>query len=99
MSITTYKTQRHLQLTFNFNLISIDIFSVYHSEEPKFQPIPSEFSMALDKLLQTYPKFVAVKDLPLENDDLKLDCSEELFDKGFIMTEKPLSLRESNEEE
>jgi len=73
--------------------------TVYHSEEPKFQPIPSEFSMALDKLLQTYPKFVAVKDLPLENDDLKLDCSEELFDKGFIMTEKPLSLRESNEEE
>lgn len=60
----------------------------YHQYEPTFMEIEMDDSPVIFMLENEYPKFVAVKDLPVDDDDRKLAIATDLWEKGLLMTDK-----------
>lgn len=44
----------------------------YHEYEPQFLEIDAEFVSSIQKIITSYPNFIYVKELPIENDDNKV---------------------------
>ncbi|XP_074540659.1 ribosomal oxygenase 1 [Halichoeres trimaculatus] len=63
---------------------------VYHKEEPKSFGIQTEHTDAVEFLIQSYPKFVAVGSLPCESAEDRIPLVELLFERGVIHTAEPL---------
>ncbi|XP_052128148.1 ribosomal oxygenase 1 [Frankliniella occidentalis] len=63
----------------------------YHGEELQFIEIPLNFAPAVEHLIHSYPSFTAISDLPLDQDSDKVQITTELWERGLVLTEKPLS--------
>lgn len=44
----------------------------YHEYEPQFLEIDAEFVPGIQKIIISYPNFICVKELPIENDLIKV---------------------------
>lgn len=51
---------------------SIENSKVYHENEIQFLEIDENVAPCVETLINTYPNFIAVKDLNINNDDSKL---------------------------
>ncbi|XP_006272625.1 ribosomal oxygenase 1 [Alligator mississippiensis] len=63
---------------------------VYHEEELKYLQIDPEFTDGIEFLLTSYPKYVTVNTLPCNSVDEKVSLATFLFEKGLLITKKPL---------
>ncbi|KAK3914799.1 Bifunctional lysine-specific demethylase and histidyl-hydroxylase NO66 [Frankliniella fusca] len=66
----------------------------YHGEELQFIEIPLNFAPAVEYLIHSYPSFTAISDLPLDQDSDKVQITTELWERGLVLTETPLSTSE-----
>uniref|UniRef100_G3W9N5 Bifunctional lysine-specific demethylase and histidyl-hydroxylase n=1 Tax=Sarcophilus harrisii TaxID=9305 RepID=G3W9N5_SARHA len=64
---------------------------VYHQGEPKSLEIDSQYTDAIEYLFSSYPGFVQVGDLPCDNRKDQLALVTMLFEKGLLITKKPLT--------
>ncbi|KAG0716285.1 Ribosomal oxygenase 1 [Chionoecetes opilio] len=63
---------------------------VYHEEEPQFFEMSPEHAPAVEALIHTYPKYIAVEDLPVEGDDEKMTVARGLWERGLVVAAHPL---------
>ncbi|XP_024937149.1 ribosomal oxygenase 1 isoform X2 [Cephus cinctus] len=63
---------------------------VYHEYEPEYLEISRELAPAVEAIILNYPDFVAVEDLPIEDDHDKLQVVKDLWEKGILVTDEPL---------
>lgn len=59
----------------------------YHEVDSMKIKMPLEYAEAVEFLVNAYPKYIAVADLPLESDEEKLDLANELLDHQIAMVE------------
>ncbi|XP_070614312.1 ribosomal oxygenase 1 [Erythrolamprus reginae] len=64
---------------------------VYHKEEPKYCEIESEYIDGIEFLLSSYPNYICVDALPCGTLNDKIALATFLFEKGLVVTKKPLS--------
>lgn len=60
----------------------------YHEFEPNYLEIDSDMAPAVEHLIKAYPQYITVDDLPLNN-QLNMDITVELWNRGLIMLHKP----------
>lgn len=62
-------------------LIKEDVYKIYystenskeyHEYEPQFFEVDEEYVPAIKQIIKSYPNFISVKELPIENDDEKV---------------------------
>lgn len=63
---------------------------LYHGEEEQFLEIDVALVPAVSHLICSFPNFVAVEDLPIDDDDLKLQIVSDLWERGIVVTEDRL---------
>jgi lysine-specific demethylase/histidyl-hydroxylase NO66 len=58
----------------------------YHEFEPQYISIGAQLAPAVEYLLDEYPNYVQVEDLPLGADNLddKMEIANLLYDKGLV---------------
>jgi lysine-specific demethylase/histidyl-hydroxylase NO66 len=59
----------------------------YHEVDSMKIPMPLIYAESIEFLVQQYPKYVAVKELPLETEEERLDLVNELLDHQIAMVE------------
>ncbi|XP_027700772.1 ribosomal oxygenase 1 [Vombatus ursinus] len=64
---------------------------VYHQGEPKYLEIDSQYTDGIEYLFSSYPGFVQVGDLPCDNSKDQISLVTMLFEKGLLITKKPLT--------
>ncbi|XP_029171016.1 ribosomal oxygenase 1 [Nylanderia fulva] len=64
----------------------------YHEYEPQFLEIDAEFVPSIQKIITSYPNFIYVKELPIENDDIKVQIVKDLWEKSLVITHTALCL-------
>ncbi|KAG5679741.1 hypothetical protein PVAND_009285 [Polypedilum vanderplanki] len=62
----------------------------YHEFEPTFLEIEEEDAGCIVMLVKSYPNYIAVKDLPIEDDERKILIASDLWEKGLLMTDKAI---------
>lgn len=60
----------------------------YHEYEPTFMEIEEDDAPVISMLVNEYPKFVAVKDFPIEDDEKKVAIITDMWEKGLLITDK-----------
>lgn len=60
----------------------------YHEFQPNFIEIDEDDSPIISMLVNEYPKFVKIVDLPIEDDEKKLAIITDLWESGMLMTDK-----------
>lgn len=60
----------------------------YHEFEPTFMEIEEDDTPVISMLINEYPKFHAVKDFPLEDEERKLAIVTDLWEKGLLITDE-----------
>lgn len=63
----------------------------YHEYEPTFMEIEEEDSPVISMLVNEYPEYVVVKNLPLDDDERKLAIVTDLWEKGLLITDKKVA--------
>jgi len=69
---------------------SVDNARVYHGADPFFFNISSEDAPCVEHLINAYPHFTCVDDLPLDDLDAKLNVVSMLYERGLLITSQPL---------
>ncbi|XP_077302676.1 bifunctional lysine-specific demethylase and histidyl-hydroxylase NO66 isoform X2 [Arctopsyche grandis] len=69
---------------------SIENSKVYHENEIQFLEIDDDVAPCVETLINTYPNFIAVKDLNIDNDDSKLQLVGALWERGLVKCKYPL---------
>nr|CAD7452629.1 unnamed protein product [Timema tahoe] len=64
----------------------------YHGEEPQFLELAVDHAPIIEHLILSYPKFVSVSDLPLDDLAQKLQIVSDLWERGLLLTEGPLDI-------
>jgi lysine-specific demethylase/histidyl-hydroxylase NO66 len=59
----------------------------YHEVDSMKIEMPLVYAEAIEFLVSQYPKYVAVKEIPLETEEERLDLANELLDKQIAMVE------------
>ncbi|EFA83529.1 transcription factor jumonji [Heterostelium album PN500] len=69
---------------------NMDNTRVYHQvgTEPGVIEFTLECVDAIEHLIDSYPTYISIKDLPAESDLQKLDVANALYEKGLLMIEK-----------
>ncbi|XP_071567713.1 ribosomal oxygenase 1 [Temnothorax nylanderi] len=62
----------------------------YHEYEPQFLEVDEKYVPGIKKMIISYPNFISVKELPIEDDEEKIQIVKDLWEKGLILTEEPL---------
>lgn len=63
---------------------------VYHGEDEQFLDIDLSIVPAITHLISKFPDFVAVEELPISADDLKLQIASDLWERGLLITKERL---------
>lgn len=66
--------------------------TVYHAEEKKHMLVEVDKIGGVDCLIESYPKYVKIGDLPLDEDESKFGIAHDLFERGLLMTDKKMEL-------
>uniref|UniRef100_A0A0A1WL93 Bifunctional lysine-specific demethylase and histidyl-hydroxylase n=1 Tax=Zeugodacus cucurbitae TaxID=28588 RepID=A0A0A1WL93_ZEUCU len=67
----------------------LDNSKEYCEYEPNFIEIEPEEAASVEVLIRSYPQYVGVSQLPLEDDERKVQMVTALWERGLLMTEKP----------
>lgn len=60
----------------------------YHEYEPTFMEIDEEDVIVIEKLVQSYPNYIIVNDLPIEDEERKVLVITDLWEKGLLITDE-----------
>jgi len=63
----------------------------YHGEEPAYVDLPDKAGPAVEYLFAKYPEFVSIEDIPLDEQELKIQVCADLWEKGILLSRTPLS--------
>ncbi|GAB1601475.1 ribosomal oxygenase 1-like isoform X2 [Argonauta hians] len=63
---------------------------VYQDVEPNYLEIPHQYAGAVEFLLQSYPDFVSVENLPLSQLSQQIELVQAMYEKGMLLTESAL---------
>ncbi|XP_001375764.1 ribosomal oxygenase 1 [Monodelphis domestica] len=74
-----------------FLYYTVENSRVYHQGEPKYLEIDSRYTDGIEYLFSSYPGFVQVGDLPCDNRKDQISLVTMLFEKGLLITKKPLT--------
>lgn len=59
---------------------------IYHAEDEQFVDIDLNLVPAVSHLVQNFPNYVSIKELPIDDDALKLQIVSVLWDRGLLVT-------------
>ncbi|XP_078043215.1 bifunctional lysine-specific demethylase and histidyl-hydroxylase NO66 isoform X2 [Augochlora pura] len=62
----------------------------YHEYEPQFLEVGEEFVPAVKELIQRYPEYISVEDLPISGEDNQIQIAKDLWEKCIVVTDDPL---------
>merc|ERR1719154_814499 len=62
----------------------------YHEVEEQSLDVGSELAPAIEHLVTTYPAWVKVEDLPLDQLEDRMKVAGDLWERGIVMTSEPL---------
>ncbi|KAF6205255.1 hypothetical protein GE061_019423 [Apolygus lucorum] len=68
---------------------TVDNSSLYHGEEPNFLVVDSDLLLTLRALVNAYPQFTTISDLPYDTEDKMYGLICDLWDHGLLVTETP----------
>lgn len=60
----------------------------YHEYEPTFMEIDEDDKPVIEFLVQKYPNYIAVNDLPIDDDERKILVVTDLWEKGLLITDE-----------
>lgn len=63
----------------------------YHEYEPTFFDIEEDDTTVIQQLVESYPDFIAVRDLQIDDDERKVLVINDLWEKCLLMTDKNVS--------
>lgn len=63
----------------------------YHGEEPQSFEVDEDTAPAIEYLVQNYPEYVTVEDLPVEDEVKRIEIAATLWEVGLVITEVPLA--------
>ncbi|XP_036363178.1 ribosomal oxygenase 1 isoform X2 [Octopus sinensis] len=63
---------------------------LYQDVESNYLEIPHRYALAVEFLLQTYPDFTTVENLPLTQLTEQIELVQAMYEKGILLTEIPL---------
>lgn len=63
---------------------------IYHGEDEQFLDIDLNLVPAVSYLMQSFPNYVSVEELPIDGDELKLQIASDLWERGLLVTKTPL---------
>lgn len=66
----------------------------YHEYEPQFLELGEEYVLAVKEIIQRYPEFIAVEDLPVTGEDNQIQLAKDLWEKCIVVTDDPLCVLE-----
>ncbi|XP_078000237.1 bifunctional lysine-specific demethylase and histidyl-hydroxylase NO66-like isoform X2 [Glandiceps talaboti] len=70
---------------------TLDNSRQYHEKDPQFIEIPAEAAPAVEYLLSSYPGYVRVASLPLEEmTDKHVEVAQLLYERGIVVTKEAL---------
>lgn len=71
----------------------------YHEEEEQFLEIDMKLVPAIRKLVDDFPTYTAIENLPLKDDDVKIQVVSDLWERGLLVTkERLVCLHEDDED-
>lgn len=62
----------------------------YHAEEPQILDIAENFGPAIEVLVKSYPNYVSISELPLDDEIERIQIASDLWEVGLIKTSEPL---------
>ncbi|GFS24767.1 bifunctional lysine-specific demethylase and histidyl-hydroxylase NO66-like [Elysia marginata] len=63
---------------------------VYRSAGPNYIEITAEMAPAVEFLINTYPDYTSIENLPMENVSDQINVASLLYEKGLLITGEPL---------
>lgn len=60
----------------------------YHEFEPTFVEIEEDDAAAIAFLVEKYPNYIRINDLPVDDDERKILIASDLWEKGLLITDK-----------
>lgn len=70
---------------------------VYREKDPQYLEVESEAAPAIEFLINNYPEYCTVEDLPLKTMEEKIVVASCLYDKGLLVTGEPLESNGSSD--
>ncbi|XP_036339363.1 bifunctional lysine-specific demethylase and histidyl-hydroxylase NO66 [Rhagoletis pomonella] len=67
----------------------LDNSKEYCEYEPNFIEIESDEAASVEVLIRSYPEYVGVSQLPMDDEERKVQMVTALWERGLLMTEKP----------
>ena len=65
----------------------------YHEVEPQCLEIGADLAPAVEHLVTSYPEYVKVEELPLEDLQDRMKVVGDLWERGVLMTSEPLEAK------
>lgn len=62
----------------------------YQEVEPQFLEVDAEVAPAIEALINTYPEYIKVENLPIDKLDTKMKVVQDLWEKKLLLTRFPL---------
>ncbi|XP_034943445.1 ribosomal oxygenase 1 [Chelonus insularis] len=69
---------------------SCDNSKEYHEYDLQFLEVEDAFVPAIKKIIRTYPNFIKVDDLPVNEEDNRVQIARDLWEKSIVLTDVPL---------
>lgn len=63
----------------------------YHEFEPTFMEIEEDDTSAISMLQNEYPRFISIKDLPIDDDERKISIATDMWENGLLITDKSVA--------
>jgi len=62
----------------------------YQEVGPQFMDVDSDTAPAIEALIQKYPEYIKVEDLPMDELDGKMKVVQDLWERKLLLTKLPL---------
>ncbi|XP_015518365.2 ribosomal oxygenase 1 [Neodiprion pinetum] len=66
----------------------------YRELDPQFLEVSQEHAPAIEEIIRQYPNYIKVEDLPLDEEDSKIQVVRDLWERGILVTDQPLPIVE-----
>ncbi|KAK8750328.1 hypothetical protein OTU49_014781 [Cherax quadricarinatus] len=68
----------------------------YHQEEPQYIELIPENAPAVEALIHAYPEYLTIESLPLSDEIAKMAVASGLWERGLVVTARPLNSQLDN---
>lgn len=72
---------------------------IWHEKEPQYLEVESEAAPAIEFLINNYPNYCTVEELPLKTIEARIVVASCLYDVGLLVTGEPLDSGSGSEED